>query len=174
MRKVICAEAELIEILGVSNSLSVTTFGSLINAVLGAVSGVVVDVSQSGAAPTALLATQPAGNAGAVTPSKFSFNTVAHGDPPAVAVAVAVLVAVAVAVLVAVLVAVAVAVGVKVAVAVAVDVAVGVEVAVDVGVAVAVAVGVKVAVAVAVDVAVAVGVALGEGLGPVIVIRPSI
>ena len=126
MRKVICAEAELIEILGVSNSLSVTTFGSLINAVLGAVSGVVVDVSQSGAAPTALLATQPAGNAGAVTPSKFSFNTVAHGDPPAVAVAVAVLVAVAVAVLVAVLVAVAVAVGVKVAVAVDVAVAVGV------------------------------------------------
>ena len=123
-----------------------TTFGSSINAVFGAVSGVVVDVSQSGAAPTALLATQPAGNAGAVTPSKFSFNTVAHGDPPAVAVAVAVLVAVAVAVLVAVLVA----------------------------VAVAVAVGVKVAVAVAVDVAVAVGVALGEGLGPVIVIRPLI
>ena len=94
MRKVICAEAELIEILGVSNSLSVTTFGSLINAVLGAVSGVVVDVSQSGAAPTALLATQPAGNAGAVTPSKFSFNTVAHGVPPAVAVAVAVAVGV--------------------------------------------------------------------------------
>jgi len=95
---VICAEAEVIKIFGVIRCLSVTTFGSSISAVFGAVSGVVVDVTQSGAPPVALLATHPAGNAGAVTPSKFSFNTVAHGEPPAVAVAVAVAVTVLVAV----------------------------------------------------------------------------
>ena len=40
----------------------------------GAESGVVVDVTHSGAAPAAFAATHPAGNAGAVTPSKFSFT----------------------------------------------------------------------------------------------------
>jgi hypothetical protein len=42
---------------------------------LGAVSGVAVLVTQSGAGPDALVAVQPAGNAGAVTPSKFWLNT---------------------------------------------------------------------------------------------------
>src|SRR5678815_1517955 len=61
------------------------------NASLGGVSGVVVDVTQSGAPPIALLATQPAGNAGAVTESKFSVND-GHGvgDGGEVAVAVGV------------------------------------------------------------------------------------
>src|SRR5436190_22007282 len=78
-------------ILGVSRSLSVTTAGSSIKASLGAVSGVVVVVTHSGAPPVALVATQFADSAGAVTPSKFSFNTVpAHGVPLAVAVAVGV------------------------------------------------------------------------------------
>ena len=65
---------------GVSRRLSLTVAGSSIKASLGAVSGVVVEVTQSGAAPAALAATQPAGRAGAVTPSKFSLKTVpAHG-----------------------------------------------------------------------------------------------
>ena len=44
------------------------------NASLGAVSDVFVLVTQSGAGPDALVAVHPAGNAGAVTPSKFSPN----------------------------------------------------------------------------------------------------
>jgi len=89
---------------GVSKRLSVTTDGSSINASFGAVSGVVVVVTQNGAPPVAFDATQPPGSAGAVTPSKFSFNTVpAHGGVP-----------------------VGVADGADVGVAVAVDVAVGV------------------------------------------------
>src|SRR5436190_17006693 len=84
-------------ILGVSRSLSVTTAGSSIKASLGAVSGVVVVVTHSGAPPVALVATQFAGRAGAVTPSKFSFNTVpAHGVPVGVAEGATVEVAVAV------------------------------------------------------------------------------
>ena len=78
LRKVTCAEADVIGIFGVSRSLSVTTAGSSITASLGAVSGVVVDVTHNGAPPIALVATHPAGNAGAVTPSKFSVNE-AHG-----------------------------------------------------------------------------------------------
>jgi hypothetical protein len=84
---------------------------------LGAVSGVVVEVTQSGAPPCALVATHPAGRAGAVTPSKFSLKEphgVGEGVPVAVAVAVGV--------------------GVAVAVAVAVGVGGGVPVAVGVGV----------------------------------------
>src|SRR5271167_2352840 len=64
--------------LGVSSRLSLTAAGSSTNASLGAVSGVVVEVTQSGAAPIALVATHPLGSAGAVTPSKFSANP-AHG-----------------------------------------------------------------------------------------------
>src|ERR1043165_1703388 len=80
LRKLSCAAGDVITMLGVSRSLSDTAAGSSINASLGAVSGVVVDVTHSGAPPIALVATQPAGNAGAVTPSKFSFNTIpAHG-----------------------------------------------------------------------------------------------
>src|SRR5436190_458255 len=77
---------------GVSRCLSLTTAGSFTNASFGAVSGVVVEVTHK--IPSGfmtLAATQPAGNAGAVTPSKFSLKTVpAHGLPVAVAVAVAV------------------------------------------------------------------------------------
>src|SRR5678815_2936723 len=79
----------LIAILGVIRCLSVTTFGSSINASLGGVSGVVVVVTQSGAPPAAFDATQPEGNAGAVTPSKFSLNE-PHGVLEGAAVAVAV------------------------------------------------------------------------------------
>ena len=58
---------------GVSSRLSLTDAGSSMKASFGAESGVVVDVTHSGAAPAAFAATHPAGNAGAVTPSKFSF-----------------------------------------------------------------------------------------------------
>ena len=78
--------------------MSVTTFGSSINALFGCVSGVVVDVIQSGAPPAAFDATHPVGSAGAVTLSKSSFNTVpAHGVALGVADAATVAVAVAVA-----------------------------------------------------------------------------
>ena len=76
-----------------------TTAGSSTNASLGGVSGVVVDVTHNGAPPVALLATQPEGKAGAVTPSKFSLKE-PHGVgvtvPPGVKVAVGVAVAVGV------------------------------------------------------------------------------
>src|ERR1700704_1700073 len=75
--------------LGVSRYLSLTAAGSSANASFGAVSGVVVEVTQSGGAPCALLATHPAGKAGATTPSKFS-ESEPHGEPVAVAVAVGV------------------------------------------------------------------------------------
>ena len=90
---------------GVSRYLSLTTAGSLTKASFGAVSGVVVEVTHripSGSIP--LVATQPAGRAGATTPSKFSAAAVLHGPavgvgdgvPPKVAVGVAVAVAVGV------------------------------------------------------------------------------
>ena len=83
---------------GVSSNLSETDGGSSINASFGCVSGVVVDVTQSGAPPAAFDATHPVGSAGAVTLSKFSFNTVpAHGVALGVADAATVAVAVAVA-----------------------------------------------------------------------------
>src|SRR5437762_1821057 len=114
---------------GVSRYLSLTTAGSLTKASFGAVSGVVVEVTHSipsGFIP--LVATQPAGSAGATTPSKFCANAVLHG--PAVGVGDA---TVAVGVAVAVDVAVAVAVGVTVAVAVGVGLGGTVAVAVGVG-----------------------------------------
>ena len=84
---------------GVSKSLSLTVFGSSTKASLGGVCGFVVEVTQSGVAPTALVAVQPAGKAGAATPSKFSLKaTPAHAVAVATGVAVAVVVAVAVAV----------------------------------------------------------------------------
>ena len=89
MRKLTWAAAELIAIFGVSRRLSVTTAGSSIKASLGAVSGVVVEVTHRGAPPAALLATQPAGNAGAVTPSKFSLKE-EHGEGDGVEVGVGV------------------------------------------------------------------------------------
>src|SRR5438105_6767064 len=110
LRQLTWAAAELIAMFGVSRRLSLTTAGSFTKASFGAVSGVVVEVTHK--IPSgfiALAATQPAGKAGAVTPSKLSFNTVpAHvgdGDavPPTVAVVVAVAVAVAVGVAVGVI-----------------------------------------------------------------------
>jgi hypothetical protein len=62
----------VIEIGGVSSCLSLIAVGSSINASLTPLSGVVVEVCHSGAGPAALVATHPAGKAGAVTPSKFS------------------------------------------------------------------------------------------------------
>src|SRR6476660_3337739 len=59
---------------GVSRRLSLTEDGSSIEASLGGVSGVVVEVTHNGAEPAAFVATQPAGRAGAVTESKFSLN----------------------------------------------------------------------------------------------------
>jgi hypothetical protein len=72
---------------GVSSVLSVTQLGSLWNAELGAVSLVLlsvvhwlmsaqVPVGVQLAAPAVEALTHPAGKAGAVTPSKFSVNTV--------------------------------------------------------------------------------------------------
>src|SRR5204863_8627016 len=75
-RKTTCATVELIAIPGVSRRLSLCADGSSTKTALGALSGVAVDVTQSGAGPTALFATQPGGNAGAVTASKFSLKTV--------------------------------------------------------------------------------------------------
>src|SRR5436190_22691949 len=58
--------------LRVSRRLSLTSAGSLTTASFGAVSGVVGEVTQSGLGPTAFVAVQPAGRAGAFTLSKFS------------------------------------------------------------------------------------------------------
>jgi hypothetical protein len=124
------------------------------------VSGVVVDVTHVDSAPVAAVV-QPAGSAGAVTPSKFSSQP-DTGVPVAVGVAVAVAVGVFVGVPVGVLVAVAVGVLVGVLVAVAVGVADGVLVGVPVTV--GVAVGVFVGVAVGVFVGVLVGVLVGVGV----------
>jgi len=63
----------------------VTVVGSLTNAVFGAVFGDVVEVTQS-VVPEALLATHPAGKAGAVTPSKFSVKKVVVFSIPIVKV----------------------------------------------------------------------------------------
>ena len=111
---------------GVSRRLSAMIDESSTKASLGIESGVAVDVTQSGAPPTALVATHPVGNAGATTPSKFCVKAVpAQG----VAVGDAVEGGVAVAAAVAVDVAVAVAAAVDVAVAVGVDDPPGVGVA---------------------------------------------
>src|SRR3982751_4870331 len=56
---------------GEISSVLPTVLGSGAKASLGAVSGVVVDVTQGDSAPVAAVV-QPVGNAGAVTPSKFS------------------------------------------------------------------------------------------------------
>jgi hypothetical protein len=39
------------------------------------------EVTQSGGSPCAFVATQPGGNAGGITPSKFSFNSVPMTPP---------------------------------------------------------------------------------------------
>src|SRR6266850_1453151 len=66
----------LIAIEGVSSSLIPALAGSGEKAALGALSAVVVDVTQFDCASEADVA-QPAGNDGAVTESKFCVNTVA-------------------------------------------------------------------------------------------------
>ena len=88
LRNVNCADADVIPMLGVSSVLSVTQLGSLWKAALGAVStGAVftvvhwdvrahVPVGAQLAAPAVVVLTQPAGNAGATTPSKFSEKAV--------------------------------------------------------------------------------------------------
>src|SRR6478735_5154264 len=81
---------------GEISSVLPTPLGSGAKASLGAVSGVVVDVTHGDSVPVAAVV-QPAGSAGAVTPSKFSPQP-ATGVPVAVGVAVAVAVGVAVAV----------------------------------------------------------------------------
>src|SRR5581483_4926750 len=73
---------------GESSRLSLTTAGSSTNAALGAESAggdgrPLFEVTQSGSGPPALVATQPAGSAGGVTPSKFSVNEVAAPAPTA-------------------------------------------------------------------------------------------
>src|SRR5688572_9244713 len=66
---------ELITKLGVSTRLSATTSGSSMNKLLGGELGLAVDVVHNGAGPWGLVAVQPAGKAGAVTPSKFCPKT---------------------------------------------------------------------------------------------------
>src|ERR1700749_2395062 len=57
-----------------SSTLSLTVVVSLMNALLGAVSDPVVEVTQPGGGPDTAAVVQPGGNAGAVTPSKFSVH----------------------------------------------------------------------------------------------------
>ena len=60
---------------GLSRTLSLIPSWSGMKAALGAVSGVMVEVTQSVPSPgSGFVATQPAGSAGAVTPSKFSLQ----------------------------------------------------------------------------------------------------
>ena len=121
MRKNTCAPCPLIAMSGVSRRLSLTVAGSSTKASLGGVSGAVVEVTHSGAAPAALAADHPVGNAGAVTPSKFSPKTEASAQGVIAGVGLVVAVAVAVGL------------GVEVAVGVAVMVGVGVGPAVHSG-----------------------------------------
>src|SRR5262245_2191907 len=80
-RKIRRACAEPIAIPGVSRVLSLNAPGSSTKAAFGAEFGPVVVVTHSGAGPTAFVATQPVGSAGAVTVSKLSVKTVrTHAD----------------------------------------------------------------------------------------------
>jgi hypothetical protein len=104
------SELVCIAMLGELRRLSLTTAGSSTNAAFGAeLAGGVgtpeFEVTQNGAGPLAFVAVHPAGSAGAVTPSKFSLNTVTSGpttateagaepDPPSVDVNEAVLLSV--------------------------------------------------------------------------------
>src|SRR5687768_13010021 len=79
--KLSCAALLVIAMVGVSSTTSVTTAGSFMNAALGAVSaggaGVpALEVTQLTVpgGPVTTVAVQPAGNAGATTPSKFCEN----------------------------------------------------------------------------------------------------
>jgi hypothetical protein len=73
LRKLNCTDTELMAMPGVSRTLSLIPFWSGMNASFGGVSGVKVEVTHRTPLPgTGFVATQPAGSAGAVTPSKFS------------------------------------------------------------------------------------------------------
>src|SRR6266446_8045500 len=81
-RKLNVAEAEVTVIFRLSRYLSLIPFWSGMNASLGAVSGVTVEVTHmvgSGIPTVPFVATHPAGSAGAVTPSKFSTHGAALG-----------------------------------------------------------------------------------------------
>src|SRR5664279_5109186 len=108
---------------GVTNSVLPMLVTSGANASCGALTGLVVEVTQATSIPVAAVV-HPAGRAGATATSKFSENVAGHGVVEGLGVAVGVAVATAVAVAVAV--AVGVGEGVPVAVAVAVAVGVGV------------------------------------------------
>src|SRR5438477_3803689 len=98
LRKRNWAEAEVIRMGGVPRNLSLMPSWSVTNASLGAVSGLVVEVTHRMPLPEPPVV-QPGGRAGATTPSKFSTNAglphgvavgVAEGATVAVAVAVGV------------------------------------------------------------------------------------
>src|ERR1700681_3914987 len=76
LRKRNCAEGVLITMFGVLRYLSLIPSWSGMKASLGAVSGVTTEVTHRVGSPEAFVATQPAGRAGAVTPSKFCANVV--------------------------------------------------------------------------------------------------
>jgi hypothetical protein len=78
-RNVRTGNAPGIAISGETRRLSVTNAGSSTKAVFGAESDDAVVVTHSGAGPAAFVAVQPAGRAGAVTPSKFWLIVVAGG-----------------------------------------------------------------------------------------------
>jgi hypothetical protein len=91
LRKVNRAKAEGMLMPGVSNTLSLMKSWSNRKMQLGAVSGLVVEVTNLIPSPGAgLVATHPAGSAGAVTPSKFSMKIVLHGVTEGEAVGVGV------------------------------------------------------------------------------------
>ena len=70
LRKLTCAEAELIEIGRLSSRLSLITAVSLKNAELGALSGLVVAMAHGGGGPSAIDSVHPGGRVD--WPSKFS------------------------------------------------------------------------------------------------------
>src|SRR5207248_9695823 len=87
-RKLIIGDALETAIPVLSRTLSLIPSWSATKALLGAVSEVTVVVTHMVPSPgSGLVAVQPAGNAGAVTPSQFSIHV---PSPPGVAVAVAV------------------------------------------------------------------------------------
>src|SRR6185295_2194769 len=87
--KVNCAPAAGTLMVGVSSVVLPMLLTSGANASFGALLGFVADVTQATSTPVAAVA-QPAGNAGGVTPSKFSLNVVVVDSAPSVIVNVTV------------------------------------------------------------------------------------
>src|SRR5438132_8504580 len=80
LRKLMTAEADVIVMGRLSRTLSLIPSWSGMKASFGAVSGVTVEVTHMIPSPgSGFVATQPAGSAGATTPSKFSENVALHG-----------------------------------------------------------------------------------------------